>query len=242
MRAEEFLQNYRILEELLGSKYSGAPRRHATVVAEYLNDPESAPFSEALTLCREVRNLLTHNADQDGQFVIEPSEGTLRSLLQIIEYVKLPKSALSIATPVEKLMSAQPQERALPLMRAMSERGYSHVPVLQGAHLQGVFSVSTLFQFMLRRPRFVLDESTRVSAFSAILPVREHPGERFLFVHPETSCFDLKREFERPAERNRRLSAIFVMENGQSTGKLLGMITPWDMLGKSAFASIARVQ
>ena len=66
MRAEAFLQLYRVIEETLSEKYAGKAQRHSSVVMEYLNDPESVPVREPLDMMREMRNILSHNADMDG--------------------------------------------------------------------------------------------------------------------------------------------------------------------------------
>ena len=68
---------FRVLEGLLTQKYQGCDRHSASVVMEYINDPESEPVRTALNTCREIRNLLTHNADEDGQPLVEPSQSAL---------------------------------------------------------------------------------------------------------------------------------------------------------------------
>ena len=32
--------------------------------------------------------------------------------------------------------------------------------------------------------------------------------------------------------KNKRLAAIFITSDGTATGKLIGMLTPWDIIGK----------
>ena len=85
MRSEAFLRTYRVLEELLEIKYARSTRTTSSVVMEFLRDEDSLPFREPLDLCREVRNLLTHNAEPDGGPIVEPSEGLLRALERVVE-------------------------------------------------------------------------------------------------------------------------------------------------------------
>ena len=44
------------------------------------------------------------------------------------------------------------------------------------------------------------------------------------------------REFRLHKERDRRLSAVFVTENGIPGEPLICMLTPWDVFGDSSFA------
>ena len=45
---------FRVLEGLLTQKYQGCDRHSASVVMEYINDPESEPVRTALDTCREI--------------------------------------------------------------------------------------------------------------------------------------------------------------------------------------------
>ena len=145
MRSDTFLSMFRVLEGLLTQKYQGCDRHSASVVMEYINDPESEPVRTALNTCREIRNLLTHNADEDGQPLVEPSQSALDSLYQVIRYVQKPQPALMYATPVERVLRAYPNDRALDVMRRMEKHGFSHVPVMDDVRMRGVFSVRTVF-------------------------------------------------------------------------------------------------
>ena len=65
MRSDEFIDLYKQLEDELEVKFSTAKqRRYSSVVFEYINHYESAPVRETLNLCREIRNLMTHNANR----------------------------------------------------------------------------------------------------------------------------------------------------------------------------------
>ena len=79
-RAERFLTLFRKLEGLLEKRYDGKRMSSGSVVMEYLHDPDSAPCRTDLDLCREIRNILSHNADGAGEPVVEPSESVLELL------------------------------------------------------------------------------------------------------------------------------------------------------------------
>ncbi|MER2143628.1 MAG: hypothetical protein ABS888_07505, partial [Eubacteriales bacterium] len=106
-RSEQFLRLYRKLEGLLEKRYSGK-KVSSSVVMEYLHDPDSAPCRADLDMCRDIRNLLTHNDDEDGQPVVEPSEGVVELLGDIVDYVQRPRLAVDYGTPGEKIMFAHP--------------------------------------------------------------------------------------------------------------------------------------
>ena len=66
MRSTQFIDLYKELEDELEAKYSGKKLRYSSVIFEYINSYESAPIRDSLNVCREIRNLLTHNANVGG--------------------------------------------------------------------------------------------------------------------------------------------------------------------------------
>ena len=88
LNSEAFLQKYRILEGLLEKRYDGEKLSGPSVVMEYIRDEDSEPVRVDLDLLREIRNILSHNACQDGAAVVEPSDEMLERLERIIAYVQ----------------------------------------------------------------------------------------------------------------------------------------------------------
>lgn len=231
MRSETFLSQYRVLEGLLEARYARSARANQSVVMEFLHDEDSQSVREKLDMCREIRNLLTHTAASDGSAFVEPSEEALTMLREVIAFVRQPLLAMKFATPVSQILLAKPQYFVLRTMRAMQERGISHVPVMNEGRVTGVFSVSTVFSAVLDEPDVQIDETTRISRFREHLPIDRHLTERFLFADADATYGTVKAAFERP-ERHGRLAAIFITDTGDPRGDLLGIVTPWDVLGR----------
>lgn len=230
--SDTFLELFKLLEDLLAKKYIDNPRRHSSVVIEFLNDPESLPCRTELDLCREVRNLLSHQPERDGEPVIQPSNGLLNDLRGIIDYVTKPPLALAYATPADKVLMAGLNDKVLALMRKMHDRGYSHVPVIEGGRFYGVFSKSLVFTYVLNARDYKIDKDVKVHAFKRYLPISSHDSEKYMFVPPDYSVVEIKQAFEDMRDRSRKLAAIFVTEDGSPDTRLMGIITPWDLLEK----------
>ena len=232
MRSSEFAEKYRAIETLLERKYSDRTRRNSSAVMEYLADPESMPVRDDLNVAREIRNIIMHNTDADGLPVVEPSEAALTSLDIITEYIRKPPLALSFATPTGQMLCAHPNDPALAIMRAMTKRGFSHIPVIENDMLTGVFSTSTLFAFFTKYPDSQIGDQTRIDQFREFLPFSAHEPEQFRFMDEQATYADVKQAFEERQNRNQRLVAVFITDTGEVQRPLLGLITPWDALGK----------
>lgn len=224
---ELFLNTYRDLEELLCAKYgmrSGAVQEFAA--------REGKRYSEDLNLCRDIRNLLSHHAEVDGSDAVIPSEAVQHRLEEILAFAKDPPRALSVSTRLENLFRAEPEDKVSYLTDAMERRGYSHVPVLDKEHrLTGVFSVSTLFSYAKRHPDFSFKELT-VGDMADCLPPESHATEKFGFVDRDAGLGEIRDSFKSNGPSSRRVAAVFVTSDGTAGGKVLGMITPWDIIKK----------
>lgn len=229
MRSAEFIDLYKQLEDELEVKYSNAKRHYSSVIFEYINSYESAPVREALNLCREIRNLMTHNANIGGEPIVEPSAPVLEALREALEYVRRPPLALDFATPGSKVYSAGLSDRVLKVMTAMEKNGYSHIPIIEKRKFVGVFSVSTIFSCVLQEPDLRITPETTLRDLGRLLPVEKHV-ENYAFVDRDTTCMEARRMFEKIQGRNKRLSVIFITEHGKREEALLGMLTPWDVM------------
>ena len=233
--AYEFLDLYKQLEDALESRAKGGESHRGSVVMDFLNTPEGAPYRERLNLCREIRNVMAHNADVGGEPVISPSAGIVESLRGILQAVRSPRPALSCATPAEQLLIAHFDDGAVSLMKKMEKRGFSHVPVMREGCMAGVFSVSTVFSAGLQGKKFVLTETTRVGDFEELLPPDRHVCERFCFLPEDAPLPEARAAFEAKGEgKRRRVAAVFITSDGAPRGRLLGMLTPWDLLKPEA--------
>ncbi len=229
MRSTEFINLYKELEDELEAKYSGGKRKYSSVIFEYINSYESAPVRESLNLCREIRNLITHNANVGGMPVIEPSEPVLEELKRALEFIRRPPLALDYATPGSRIISAGLSDKVLQVMENMEKNGYSHIPILEKKRFVGVFSVSTVFSCVLRDSKVRFTSETTIRDLEKMLPVENHM-ENYAFVDRDTTCQEARRMFERIKGRNKRLSVIFITEHGKREEGLLGMLTPWDIM------------
>ena len=228
MRAETFLSMYRVLEGLLGQKYSDSDRKISSVVMHYIQDAESEPVRQQLDVCREVRNLLTHNASSDGAPIIEPSQELLDQLYDIIKYVEKPQPAMMFATQGDNILRAHMNDRALDVMRRMDKHGFSYVPVIEDGRMQGVFGRHSVFSHIISGAR--IDAATRIRDFDKSIEISRTRGQKFMFMGLEATYLDARGAFEKASGRDSRLAAIFITDNGEQSGKLLGMLTPWDVM------------
>ena len=227
MRSEEFLDRYKQLEEALNLKYGLDEKSFGSPIVKFINDKESRQYREKLDLCREIRNFLSHHADIEGEPVVEPSEGIIRFLDEVIQYVERPPQAIGFCTLYENVLKATPVQKAQTVMKKMQRMGFSHVPVISEGEFIGVFSISTVFSYALK---YGITEDLTIGDFAELLSPDKHENERFKFMHKDVSLFDVRAEYEKKPFRSKKLAVIFLTDNGTPYGKIVGLLTPWDVI------------
>lgn len=221
---------YRTLEGLLERRYVGKKLTTPSVVMEYLRDADSAPCRTELDMCREIRNLLSHNADAAGEPVVEPSAAVLDTLQNIVEYVKRPLLAVECGTPEGEILYTHPNDCALDVMRHMARMGFSHVPVRDKTGLLGVLSAAGVMRYVNRVGFEGLRDDLRVGDMLKCLAFSDDYGEKYAFFGRDATLTTVRAAFERKAARNSRVVAAFITESGDPHARLLAMLTPWDLL------------
>ena len=228
------MQTYRRLEGLLEKRYAGHRMTSPSVIMEYLRDPDSEPCRTELDLCRDIRNLLSHNTDRAGEAVVEPSEDMLAALRDIIEHVQHPRMAIDYGTPRDKIVFAHPNDLALDVMHRMQRLGYSHVPIRVRNVLTGVFSAGSLFLHVERHGLSGLSEDLRIGDLKDALDFGDQRSEKYMFLPVDATLLTVRDAFEKRRERNNRLAVVFITEDGTRQSDILSMLTPWDVLRDGA--------
>lgn len=230
-RIERFLDLYKQLEDELEDKYRNARRHYSSVVFEFIRDEDSAPVRDQLETCREIRNLLTHSANLGGEPIVEPSAPVVAAMEEVLNFVRKPPLALDYATKWDQVMKAHLHQKVLRLMEVMDKNGYSHIPVLNDGEFYGVFSVGSVFQYILRTGGKGIKPETTVAELGRHIQVEAHM-ENYDFVPKDATYLSVRRKFEKVCGKNKRISVIFITENGKPSERVLGMLTPWDVLGE----------
>ena len=228
---------YSELERILENgddKYSPFSRR---VKERAQRDPLFAQYRDDLLLLAELRNILVHNIYTDVYPVVYPNEKLLQRFEDILSHIKSPDTALgTIAVPLTKIYSVTPGTRVVDAVRYMYKNGYAHAPVLVDGRVQGVFSEQSLLAYAARHSgKAVFDENLKISEFTAELSFSEYKALRYAFVPKHASVYEVAACFDRSLSPRQHQSwsqtrVVFITDNGKQSGKLLGMVTPYNLV------------
>ncbi len=225
-RTELFLEKYKELESAAVAAYNMPPDGKA--VSNLERRPEFGRIRAELAYCREVRNLLAHKERIEGSFAVEPSDAMIKLLENTVKRVKFPLRLKDIAVMREDILKMHLDDRVMPAMQKLKERGISHAPIMEGKRVRGVFSVSTVFSIILSgreiTPRLTFAE------IMDIIDIDAHETEEFVFMRPEDRVFEAEELCERFSKKHRRIGLILLTSDGGREGSLLGILTPWNVV------------
>lgn len=231
-RADEFLDLYKQMEQLLKAKYADDGTRYESVVYRFENSRESDGMKDEVAAIREIRNLLQHNPKVGGSYIIDPSEDIMEALRRIIASLEHPRMAIDYGVKANQIYSASLSSGLIKVLNVMKERGFSHVPIIENRKLYGVLSAYVIFEFITEQGMQIITDQTKVGAIRDYLPITKHKQEYYIFMSRKATFFDADEAFEKRDKRGRRLVAIFITENGREDEAILAMLTPWSVVGK----------
>ena len=163
----------------------------------------------------------------------------------LVELARMPqfrylKGDLDYCREVRNLLTHKPrdlyvarlEDRVADVLAVMYRKNYTHAPILtDGGAVWGVFSTNTIVQFIAGCGLESVHKDLTVGELRDFLPLEAHVGESFRFAKANAPLHEVKDIFERAYVSHERLALIFLTRGGGPADKLLGLLTPWAVLG-----------
>ncbi len=224
-----FIEKYKELEMTAVTTYK--LREDGRAVAELERMEQFSDIQSKLYYCRNVRNLLQHNAKLSDSFTIEPTDEMIKLLADTIYRIKNPVKCLSIATPFSKIYWRTMDSNVVNTMKAMKEHGYSHVPILLNNKVAGIFSENSVFNYLLSRDNMCLDDNLKFKDIKNFLSLHGEKSHKYIFADKDICLAEAEDLFEKAFRHSERIAMILLTASGSPNDRLLGVITAWDVLG-----------
>lgn len=229
--ADEYIQKFKELEAIVKETFG---LNDWDSVTNFLSKrDEYRPFREEIKYCQEVRNLLQHKQKIGGEYPVEPTREMINFLEKTIDSLKNRKKCGEIMIPMNRLFFRREADSVRETLFKMREIPSGHVPVLdENGKVSGVFTPVSFLNIMADRKGEPLEKDSDFSSIKKYISFDHHDSEVYRFVKESLYVDELKDIFEHTYSGGKRLAMVFVTSNGKADGKLLGTISPWDVLGK----------
>lgn len=229
--ADKYIQKFKELESVVKNAFG---LKDWDSVTNFLSkQDEYRPYREEIKYCQEVRNLLQHKPKIDDEYPVQPSDEMISFLEKVIDSLKNRKNCSEIMTPLSKVFCRRLDDKIKKSIPKMKECSFSNIPILNdNGSVAGVFTTFSLFNIIAERENCDLSENTTFAEIKEFISFDFHKTETYRFVDEDSYVDELKEIFEKTYSGGKRLSMVFVTSNGKKDGKLIGIISPWDVLGK----------
>lgn len=227
--AGKFIALCKELESAVNARYGGT--NHGESAYVFLSKKaEFKPYIKELDLIREVRNLIQHkDVEVKGKEAIYVDEVLMNALREIISLVQHPETVGDVCT--RELVTATLTTPVRDVVAQMLDSSFSHIPVLDDqGKLLGIFSENTIFTRVAKEGMSALTEQDCVGDFRAYLDIRDHVRDSFDFVAEDVGTEQAANMFKHRDKRGRRLAMLVVTKHGGADEKVLGVLTPYDVL------------
>ena len=229
--AEEYIQKFKELEAVVKETFG---LNDWDSITNFLSKrDEYRPFREEIKYCQEVRNLLQHKQKIGGEYPVEPTREMINFLERTINSLKNRKKCGEIMVPISRLFFRRENDSIRGTLFKMREIPSGHVPVLDNeGKVLGVFTAVSFLNIIADRKGNPLSPDADFEEAEKYISFDSHDSEVYRFVKSSLYVDELRDIFEQTYSGGKRLAMVFVTSNGMADGKLLGTISPWDVLGK----------
>lgn len=181
----------------------------------------------------KLRNCLVHDVSGiTDKPIAEPIDEIVDNFSDILSRLKNPLTVYDVCTHRSELLVTSKDQSVLDIMRVMEDQLISRVPILKDDRVLGVFNGNTLMYYLANDNAYCVDEDMKIEDMIDYCLLESHRKENFEFVEKDLTVFEAEELFKLHNKDNHKLIALFITSNGSKSGKLLGMVTEWDIFNK----------
>ncbi len=223
-----FLDKYKQLESAVRSAYNLDDRDS---ISYYLSNSEKyRKYKEDIRYCQDVRNLLSHKKKINGSYAVEPSQAMIDFISMLIKKVKNRPRCCDVQVGFRDVFWQSPDGNVKQTIMTMRQHQYTQVPILKNGIVTGVFDENSVFNYLAHSEQNSVSDELTFADISCFTSLEEREENQFIFFKNKGYVDELEDEFERAFRHGKRISMAFITANGKADEKLLGIITPWDII------------
>ncbi len=223
-KTDIFLDKYKQLEDTVRQKYGDGFN-----VSRLEDMGEFKRYASKIKYARELRNLLVHNPKLDGAWPVDVNDGMISFVEKIKLLVEKPPRVCDCALGIKQIMYSHLGANVVDVMRQMSMRDISKVPILDRGKVIGVFSHDSVFSRLLSE-KHDISENTVFRDIISDLSIEGDRAKRYRFAKWTELSSNIEEIFDKSNEQHIRIKLIFLTENGKRDEKLMGIVTPWELM------------
>lgn len=233
-RGERFLAAYNVIEQAMQRRSGDVGSKEGfRRLVDQLSDRDWTvrEFRDDLIEFAELRNAIVHERTRPGYLIAVPLKGTVDRIEGIAGAMERPPLVYpQFKREVARFNADDPMRS---VFSVMSATGYSQFPVYRGSEYLGLLTDGGIARWVARALTGRDPKETRSPSEGTVGDVlkSEKNPDRAQFISRDATVYQAEQSFVTSSRKEKwRVSALLITENGLAGGKLLGIITPSDIL------------
>jgi predicted transcriptional regulator len=180
---------------------------------------------DALRQYAKLRNAMVHEKVKEAFYIADPHEDIVYEIERISRVLWEPPSALSIASTEVKCF--KPTTPLKEILEAIEHYGYAQFPIYEQDQFIGLLTEGGLakwFSHSINQHSISIEHVT----VKDILKIDKLRHVKFL--SQTSSLFDVEEVYESSFDRNKKLAAVILTQDGSRNQEPIGIITSWDLI------------
>ncbi|WP_432353530.1 CBS domain-containing protein [Sporosarcina sp. A2] len=174
----------------------------------------------------DLRNAIVHHRTGVDYVIAEPHDDIVERIELIERKVSNPMNVGALfGCKVHTLKATDPLTAALQLMQ---ENKYGQLPIYESGRFKGLITAAGITHWLAGQS--TEDSISREIPTLSDVYNYEKRKESFVFVRRDLSVYEAEDFFKRAISKGTRLEALLITEDADHNEKLIGIITPYDLL------------
>ena len=194
------------------------------IVSEYAEYYPTWPKKDFLQKVGDVRNIIVHNPEKEGDYLFVPITSVVEELERICDSLLNPMRIYpKFKREVEKF---QTTDTLYSVLKVIYEKEYSQFPVYKDKIFTGLLTENGISRWLANH---AIDESPLIEfneiQLSSVF-LEEEKRENYSFVTRNMTMLDAENQFMQKPD----MEALLITETGKHDQALLGIVTSWDII------------
>jgi len=227
--ADRFIDKYKQLEEAVRLAYD--LRNEDSITSCIMNKEQFKNYREEFQYCKEVRNLLSHKKKVNNCFAVEPSDAMIEFLDSLIERIKNRPKCYQIQIKLKDVYWQPLNGKVRDTLGYMYQKSYRCTPILNDKGVVvGIFDTDSFLSYIAVKGIDSLSEDLRFSDIYDHICLESKKANKFIFVKSDSYADELEERIEEVLKSGVRTELAIVTSTGSKNEKMLGIITPWEII------------
>lgn len=223
--AEKFLNAFNTIERYLTQYNLNKGYASFSRLVDYavLKDKVVAQYKDDLKQFAELRNAIVHNTRRgDNRVIAEPHEDVVKEIELIAEMLLHPTRAIEKAT--KKVVTFHINDLLTIVLSQINTSKFTQFPIYNGKTYVGLLTESGITRY------FAANHQKDIATIKLSEVMTYEQKERAAFVGEGATEMEVVSMFKSYNEQNEKLEAVLITDTGNKDGKLIGLITLYDLL------------